>query len=228
MGRYKDRRHAGRVLAEALRDYAGRPDVVVLALPRGGVPVAYEVARRLGAPLDVFVVRKLGLPGHEEFAMGALASGGVIVVDRPVIQSLGISSGAIEAAIAREQAELARRERLYRGDRPPLDVTGKTVILVDDGLATGSTMRAAVAGLRQRGARRIVVGVPIASPDTCEALAPEVDDIVCAATPEPFVAVGLWYENFEQTSDEEVRQLLETAERELGERGHGATPAQGP
>jgi predicted phosphoribosyltransferase len=200
----------------------------VLALPRGGVPVAYEVARRLGAPLDVFVVRKLGLPGHEEFAMGALASGGVIVVDRPVIQSLGISSGAIEAAIAREQAELARRERLYRGDRPPLDVTGKTVILVDDGLATGSTMRAAVAGLRQRGARRIVVGVPIASPDTCEDLAREVDDIVCAATPEPFVAVGLWYENFEQTSDEEVRQLLEAAERELGERGHGATPAQGP
>jgi predicted phosphoribosyltransferase len=149
-------------------------------------------------------------------------------VDRPVIQSLGISSGAIEAAIAREQAELARRERLYRGDRPPLDVTGKTVILVDDGLATGSTMRAAVAGLRQRGARRIVVGVPIASPDTCEDLAREVDDIVCAATPEPFVAVGLWYENFEQTSDEEVRQLLEAAERELGERGHGATPAQGP
>jgi len=146
MGRYKDRRHAGRVLAEALREYAGRPDVVVLALPRGGVPVAYEVARRLGAPLDVFVVRKLGLPGHEEFAMGALASGGVIVLDRAVIQGLGISSGAIEAAIAREQAELARRERLYRGDRPPLDVTGKTVILVDDGLATGSTMRAATWG----------------------------------------------------------------------------------
>jgi predicted phosphoribosyltransferase len=228
MGRYQDRRHAGRVLAEALRQYAGRPDVVVLALPRGGVPVAYEVARRLGAPLDVFVVRKLGLPGHEEFAMGAIASGGVIVLDRAVIQGLGIPSGAIEAAIAREQAELARRERLYRGDRPPIDVTGKTVILVDDGLATGSTMRAAVAGLRQRGAGRIVVGVPIASPETCEELSAEVDDIVCAATPEPFVAVGLWYEDFGQTSDEEVRQLLEAAERELGERGHGATPAQGP
>ncbi len=228
MGRYKDRRHAGRVLAEALREYAGRPEVVVLALPRGGVPVAYEVARRLGAPLDVFVVRKLGLPGHEEFAMGAIASGGVIVLDRAVVQGLGVPSGAIEAAIAREQAELARREKLYRGDRPPLEVTGKTVILVDDGLATGSTMRAAVAGLRQRGAGRIVVAVPIASPDTCEELSGVVDDIVCAATPEPFVAVGLWYEDFGQTSDEEVRQLLETAERELAARDQGAAPAQGP
>src|SRR5467141_1683956 len=228
MGRYQDRRHAGRVLAEALREYAGRPDVVVLALPRGGVPVAYEVARRLGAPLDVFVVRKLGLPGHEEFAMGALASGGVIVLDRAVIQGLGISSGAIEAAIAREQAELARREKLYRGDRPPLEVTGKTVILVDDGLATGSTMRAAVAGLRQRGARRIVVAVPIAAPSTCRELSAEADEIVCAATPEPFVAVGRWYANFEQTTDEEVRAFLEAAAREQAGPKQGSAPAQGP
>ncbi len=228
MGRYKDRRHAGRVLAEALREYAGRPDVVVLALPRGGVPVAYEVASRLGAPLDVFVVRKLGVPGHEEFAMGAIASGGAIVLDRAVIQGLGIPLSAVEAAIAREQAELARREQLYRGGRPPLEVTGKTAILIDDGLATGSTMRAAVAGLRERGARRIVVAVPIASPDVCQELSREVDDIVCAATPEPFVAVGLWYDDFEQTSDEEVRQLLQAAERERAAREHGAAPAQGP
>ncbi len=227
MSRYKDRRHAGRVLAEALHEYAGRPDVVVLALPRGGVPVAYEVARRLGAPLDVFVVRKLGVPGHEEFAMGAIASGDVIVLDRAVIEGLGIPRAAVEAAIAREQAELARREQLYRGGRPPLEVTGKTCILVDDGLATGSTMRAAVAGLRQRGAGRIVVAVPIASPETCEELSTEVDDIVCAATPEPFVAVGLWYEDFEQTTDEEVRQLLEAAEREQATREQGAAGAQG-
>jgi len=228
MGRYKDRRHAGRVLAEALREYAGRPDVVVLALPRGGVPVAYEVASRLGAPLDVFVVRKLGVPGHEEYAMGAIASGGAIVLDRAVIQGLGIPLSAVEAAIAREQAELARREQLYRGGRPPLEVTGKTAILIDDGLATGSTMRAAVAGLRERGARRIVVAVPIASPETCQELSREVDDIVCAATPEPFVAVGLWYDDFEQTSDEEVRQLLEAAEREQAAREHGGSPALGP
>jgi predicted phosphoribosyltransferase len=228
MGRYEDRRHAGRVLAEALQKYAGRRDVVVLALPRGGVPVAYEVATRLGAPLDVFVVRKLGVPGHEEYAMGAIASGGVIVLDRAVIQGLGIPLRAVEAAIAREQAELARREELYRGGRPPLDVTGKVAILIDDGLATGSTMRAAVAGLRERGARSIVVAVPIASPETCQELAGEVDEVVCAATPEPFVAVGLWYENFEQTSDEEVRQLLQAAEREQAAREHGAAPAQGP
>src|SRR6266478_5759437 len=225
---YRDRRHAGRVLADALRGYAGRRDVVVLALPRGGVPVAYEVATRLGAPLDVFVVRKLGIPGDEEFAMGAIASGGVLVLNREVNEGLGIPKPTVEAVIAREQAELSRREQRYRGGRPPLEVTGKTCILVDDGLATGSTMRAAVAGLRQRGAGRIVVAVPIASPDTCEELSGVVDDIVCAATPEPFVSVGLWYENFEQTSDDEVRQLLEAAERELGERGQGATPAQGP
>jgi len=228
MGRYQDRRHAGRVLAEALRKYAGRRDVVVLALPRGGVPVAYEVATRLGAPLDVFVVRKLGVPGHEEYAMGAIASGGAIVLDRAAIQGLGVPLSAVEAAIAREQAELARREELYRGGRPPLDVTGKVAILIDDGLATGSTMRAAVAGLRERGARSIVVAVPIASPETCQELAGEVDEVVCAATPEPFIAVGLWYENFEQTSDEEVRQLLQAAEREQAAREHGAAPAQGP
>jgi putative phosphoribosyl transferase len=228
MSRYQDRRHAGRVVAEALRHYAGRSDVVVLALPRGGVPVAYEVATRLGVPLDVFVVRKLGLPGHEEFAMGAIASGGVIVHNRELIEGLGIPKAAIERIVEAEQAELSRREQLYRAGRPPLDVTGRTVILVDDGLATGSTMRAAVAALRQRGARRIVVAVPIAAPSTCEELAEEADEIVCAATPEPFVAVGLWYANFEQTTDDEVRELLEAAAREHAAREQGAAPPQGP
>jgi len=211
---YQDRRHGGRVLADALRGYAGRRDVVVLALPRGGVPVAYEVATRLRAPLDVFVVRKLGIPWDEEFAMGAIASGGVLVLNREVIDGLGIPKATVEAVIAREQAELSRREQRYRGGRPPLDVTGKICVLVDDGLATGSTMRAAVAGLRQRGPRRIVVAVPIAAPSTCQELSAEADEIVCAATPEPFVAVGRWYANFEQTTDEEVRAFLEAAARE--------------
>ena len=211
---YQDRRHAGRVLADALRGYAGRRDVVVFALPRGGVPVAYEVATRLRAPLDVFVVRKLGIPWDEEFAMGAIASGGVLVLNREVIDGLGIPKATVEAVIAREQAELSRREQRYRGGRPPLDVTGKICVLVDDGLATGSTMRAAVAGLRQRGPRRIVVAVPIAAPSTCQELSAEADEIVCAATPEPFVAVGRWYANFEQTTDEEVRAFLEAAARE--------------
>jgi predicted phosphoribosyltransferase len=227
MSLYQDRRHAGRVLAEELREYAGRPDVVVLALPRGGVPVAYEVATRLGVPLDAFVVRKLGVPGYEEFAMGAIAPGGVIVLNSEVIEGVGIPKAAIERVIASEQAELARREQVYRAGRPPLDVAGKVVILVDDGLATGSTMRAAVAALRQRGARRIVVGVPIASPETCEELSAEVDQIVCAATPKPFVAVDRWYANFEQTTDEGVRQLLEAAAREQAARGQGVAPPKG-
>jgi predicted phosphoribosyltransferase len=225
---YQDRRHAGRVLANALRGYAGRRDVVVLALPRGGVPVAYEVATRLGAPLDVFVVRKLGIPGHEEFAMGAIASGGVLVLNREVIEDLGIPKATVEAVIAREQAELSRREQKYRGGRPPLEVSGKICILVDDGLATGSTMRAAIAGLRQRGPWRIIVAVPIAAPSTCRELSAEADEIVCAATPEPFVAVGRWYADFEQTTDEEVRALLEAAAREQAERKQGSAPAQGP
>lgn len=228
MSRYEDRRHAGRTLASALSDYAGRPDVTVLALPRGGVPVAYEVARQLGAPLDVFIVRKLGVPGHEELAMGALASGDVQVLNGRVVAELGIPESAIKAVVAAEKQELARRERAYRGNRPPLEVSGRTVILVDDGLATGSTMRAVVAGLRQRGPERIVVGVPIAAPSTCQEFASEVDDIVCAMTPEPFYAVGLWYADFTQTTDEEVRQLLEATAREQEERAYASTPAAGP
>jgi putative phosphoribosyl transferase len=211
MDPYADRRHAGRVLASALAKYAGREDVVVLALPRGGVPVAYEVARRLGAPLDVIVVRKLGVPGYEELAMGALASEGVRVLNDQVILQFRVPKSVIEEVVASESKELARRERAYRGGRPPLDVTDRTAILIDDGLATGATMRAAAASLRRRGAGRIVVGVPIAAPSACEELGSEVDDIVCAATPEPFYAVGAWYEDFSQTTDEEVGELLNAA-----------------
>jgi predicted phosphoribosyltransferase len=194
-----------------LGKYAGRTDVVVLALPRGGVPVGAEVARHLGVPLDVFIVRKLGVPGYEELAMGALASGGVRVMNAEVVGELAIPERAIDAVVATEADELARREQAYRGGRPPLDVAGRTVILVDDGLATGSTMRAAVEGLRQRGPSRVVVAVPVAATSTCEALADEVDEIVCAQTPEPFLAVGLWYADFSQTTDEEVRAELERA-----------------
>jgi predicted phosphoribosyltransferase len=206
---FRDRRAAGRRLAAALGRYAGRPDVVVLALPRGGVPVAYEVARALGAPLDVFVVRKLGVPGQEELAMGALATPGVRVLNEPVVRGLGIPPHVIDAVARQEEAELARRERLYRGDRPPLDVRGHTVILVDDGLATGATMHAAVRALRQRQPARIVVAVPTAAAEACEALETEADDVVCAVTPEPFYSVGLWYDDFEQTTDDEVRALLD-------------------
>jgi predicted phosphoribosyltransferase len=206
--RFRNRTDAGRRLAEKLAAYADRPDVLVLALPRGGVPVGYEVSRALGAPLDVFLVRKLGVPGYEELAMGAVASGGVRVLNDEIVRGLGISEDEIDAAVARELQELARRERLYRGDRPPPDVAGRTVILVDDGLATGATMRAAVAASRQQHPARIVVAVPTASPDTCEALKAEADDVICAMTPEPFFAVGHSYENFTQTTDDEVRELL--------------------
>jgi predicted phosphoribosyltransferase len=207
---YRDRRHAGRILATALAPkYGRRDDVVVLALPRGGVPVAWEVARALHAPLDVFVVRKLGVPGQEELAMGALASGGVVVLNHDVVEALGIDENTLSRVAADELRELTRRERLYRGGRPPTPVEDKTVILVDDGLATGSSMRAAVQALRQRGPRELVVAVPIAAPSTCKDLAEEVDDILCAATPEPMRAVGLWYEDFSQTTDDEVRELLE-------------------
>jgi predicted phosphoribosyltransferase len=206
--RFRNRNDAGRQLAEKLAAYADRPDVLVLALPRGGVPVGYEVARALGAPLDVFLVRKLGVPGYEELAMGAVASGGVRVLNDEIVRGLGISEHGIDVAVAREMEELARRERLYRGDRPPPDVAGRTVILVDDGLATGATMRAAVAALREQQPTRIVVAVPTASPDTCEVLKAEADDVVCAITPEPFFAVGHWYEDFTQTTDDEVRELL--------------------
>jgi predicted phosphoribosyltransferase len=208
---YRDRAEAGRRLAEKLAEYAGRPDVLVLALPRGGVPVAFEVARALGASLDVFVVRKLGVPGHEELAMGAIASGGVWVLNEDVVGPLAIPDREILAVAARELRELARRERLYRGDRPLLDVRGRIVILVDDGLATGSTMRAAVAALRRLGPARLVVAVPTAAPSACADLEHEVDECICANTPEPFYAVGIWYEDFSQMTDEEVRALLERA-----------------
>jgi predicted phosphoribosyltransferase len=211
--RFRDRSDAGRLLSAQLATYAHRSDVLVLALPRGGVPVAYEVARALGAPLDVFLVRKLGVPGYEELAMGAVATGGVRVINDDVVHALRIPDFVIDAVAEWEQQELARRERLYRGDRPPPDVRGHTVILVDDGLATGATMLAAVKALKLQQPAHIVVAVPVASPDTCEQLQSEVDDVVCAVTPEPFYAVGFWYEDFSQTSDEEVRELLARAEQ---------------
>jgi predicted phosphoribosyltransferase len=208
---FRNRADAGRVLAGKLSEYAGRSDVVVLALPRGGVPVAYEVARALHAPLDVFLVRKLGLPGHEELAMGAIASGGVRVLNEEVVRLLRVPPEVIDIVAAEEKQELQRREEAYRDGRPPLDVRGKTAILVDDGLATGSTMRAAVAALRRQGPSRIVVAVPVAAAETCAEMRSEVDDLVCARTPEPFRAVGLWYQDFSQTSDDEVRDLLRRA-----------------
>ena len=208
MQRFANRAEAGRLLAQQLAQYADRPDVLVLALPRGGVPIGYEVARALNAPLDVFIVRKLGIPGYEELAMGAIASGGVRILNDQLVRAIGIPEYVIDAVAQWEQKELERRERLYRGDRPPPDVRGRTVILVDDGLATGATMLAAVRALKQQQPARIVVAVPTASPDTCELLKNEADEVICAITPEPFHAVGLWYDDFSQTSDEEVRELL--------------------
>jgi putative phosphoribosyl transferase len=208
---FRDRKEAGRRLAAQLRKYAGQRDVIVLALPRGGVPVASEVARALGAPLDVFVVRKVGVPWHEELAMGAIASGGVRLLNEELIRVYRIDPADVEMVMRREQAELERRERLYRGGRPFPDLRNKTVILVDDGLATGSTMRVAVEALRKEGPARIVVAVPVASPETCDAFRDVADDIVCAMTPEPFYAVGIWYDDFSQTTDEEVHELLASA-----------------
>lgn len=210
---FADRSAAGRELAERLSRYAGRDDVVVLGLPRGGVPVAYEVARALGAPLDVFVVRKLGVPGHEELAMGAIASGGVQVLNDEVVAAVGAEPSEIEAVAERERREVERREHAYRGGRDPLDVEGRTAIVVDDGLATGATMRAAIKALRQRNAATIVAAVPTASRETCAEIGAIVDEIVCVRTPEPFMAVGLWYSDFAATSDDEVRTLLEGAAR---------------
>jgi predicted phosphoribosyltransferase len=203
---------AGRKLAERLSAYRNRPDVIVLALPRGGVPVGFEVARSLHAPLDVFLVRKLGVPGHEELAMGAIASGGVRVLNPEVVYELYVPLQMIEMVAAREQQELSRRERLYRGGQPPPEVENKTVILVDDGLATGSTMRAAIAALRQRRPGRIVVAVPVGAPSTCDQLRSDVDELICAITPQSFYAVGLWYEDFSQTTDHKIRELLSQAE----------------
>jgi predicted phosphoribosyltransferase len=205
---FRDRFDAGRQLAERLMHCAGRDDVIVLALPRGGVPVGYEVAEALGAPLDVFLVRKLGVPGHEELAMGAIASGGVRVLNEQVVRMLRPTESDVRRVETQELRELERREAEYRGGRPPLDVRGKTVILVDDGLATGSTMRAAVAALRRLGPARIVVAVPVGARETCAEFEGEADEAVCAREPEPFHAVGLWYEDFSQTTDEEVRELL--------------------
>jgi putative phosphoribosyl transferase len=208
---FRDRAEAGRRLATDLDHYRGRPDLLVLALPRGGVPVAAEVARALGAPLDVFVVRKLGVPGREELAMGAIASGGIRVIDPEIVSALGISEPEIALVAQREEQELARREELYRGNRAPPEMTGKTVILVDDGLATGSSMRAAASAVRAMRPARVVVAVPTAPAETCQALRREVDEVVCSVMPEPFQAVGLWYEDFSETTDDEIRQLLSTS-----------------
>ena len=214
------------MLAQRLQRLAGRPDVLVLALPRGGVPVAFEVAQRLRAPLDIFVVRKLGVPGHEELAMGAIASGEVRILDSDLIEQLGIDDEMVEAVTAREERELLRRERLFRGDRPHPRIAGRTVLVVDDGLATGASMRAAVQALREQSPARVIVAVPVAAPSTCELLASEADDVICAATPEPFRALGLWYEDFSQTTDEEVRDLLARAQTELPETGAAEDPAR--
>lgn len=214
---FADRTEAGRILGELLADrYGNRTDVVVLGLPRGGVPVAYEVAVALGAPLDVFVVRKLGTPGREELAMGAIASGGVVVINDDVVGALKITREEIDDEVVHERAELDRRETLYRGDRPRLDLADKVVLLVDDGLATGSTMRAAVAAARHDHPARIVVAVPAGAPATCAELARIADDCVCAITPEPFRAVGYWYDDFSQTTDDEVRAILERPTKSSG------------
>jgi putative phosphoribosyl transferase len=211
---FRDRREAGQMLAARLKAYANRSDVLVLALPRGGVPVAFEVAKALHAPLDVLIVRKLGVPGYKELAMGAIASGGVLVLNDDVVQMLVIPDEVIEEVAAREQQEVKRREHLYRGERGGYDVHGRTVILVDDGMATGATMRAAVAALKQQQPARIVLAVPVAASSTYEVFATQVDELVCVLRPEAFLAVGFWYEHFPQTSDEQVRDLLQQAEHE--------------
>ena len=208
---FRDRRHAGTLLAQALDHYAGREDVVVLALPRGGVPVAFEVALALRAPLDVFLVRKLGVPGQEELAMGAIASGGVRVLNDDIVHSLRDGMAHVEAVAARERQELARRERVYRGDRPQPDFDGRVAIVVDDGLATGATMRAAVKALRAHHPARVVVAVPVGAPEACALLRREADEVVCVSTPLSFSGVGMWYDDFTQTEDAEVRELLACA-----------------
>ena len=212
--RFHNRSDAGRQLASKLSAFAHRDDVVVLALPRGGVPVAFEVARALNAPLDIFLVRKLGVPGHEELAMGAIATGGVLMLNDAIISLTGVAPEQINEVIAREQIELQRREHAYRDNQPSPDLRGKTVVLVDDGLATGATMRAAAEGVRRQGAESVVVAVPVASADTCDELRSLADEVTCLVTPEPFQAVGIWYADFSATDDEEVRRLLAQARAE--------------
>lgn len=219
---FADRADAGRQLAGELEQYEGDRSALVLALPRGGVPVGYEVARRLRLPLDVYLVRKLGVPGHEELAMGALAGDGTCVIDEDLIETLGINEAALDTVVQREIGELRRRELLYREGRPQLDIRGKTAIVVDDGLATGATMRAVAAALRAHGPASIVIAAPVAAPRTCANLRRVVDGVVCVTTPEPFHAVGLYYRNFEQTGDDEVRRVLAQADAEQTGRGIGA------
>jgi putative phosphoribosyl transferase len=214
---FRDRHDAGRQLAALLTDYAGHAGVIVLGLPRGGVPVAAEIARALGAPLDIFTVRKLGVPGNEELAMGAIATGGVCVMNEEYLAHFRITPAEIARIRATEERELERRERLFRGDRPPLDARGSTVIIVDDGLATGATMRAAVEALRRQHPLRIIAAVPVASPEACQAVSDVVDECVCLTRPSYLGGVGAWYDDFSQTEDSEVRQLLDAAMRELPE-----------
>ena len=210
---FRDRSHAGRSLATKLSNYAEQPDTLVLALPRGGVPVGFEVAKALNAPFDLFIVRKLGVPGQEELAMGATATGKIRVLNEEVIRDFGVADETVKAVAAVEERELERRVQLCRGDRPAADVKNKGVILIDDGLATGLTMRAAIVALKRRDPSRIVVAVPVAAAATCDELRSEVDDLVCAVTPAPFLSVGQWYDDFSQTSDEEVQDLLRRATR---------------
>jgi putative phosphoribosyl transferase len=210
---FRDRTEAGKYLATKLAHFAGQPDLLVLALPRGGVPVAFEVAKILEAPLDVFLVRKLGLPGNEELAMGAIASGGVVVLNEEMLEGIGVPDDIVREVAERELHELKRREKVYRADLPELDVNGRPVILVDDGLATGSTMRAAAQALRKQEPRRLIVAVPVGASETCNEFRSEADEVICAVAPDQFHAVGLWYEDFSQTSDEEVQWLLEEAAR---------------
>ena len=216
---FPNRAEAGRQLAEKLESYIGRDNVIVLGLPRGGVPVAYEVAKRLRAPLDVFIVRKLGVPGFEELAAGAIASGGVRVLNEDAVRAIPYASEAIEAVTAKETSELQRREQIYREGRPAPELRDKVVILVDDGVATGATMRAAVKALRQRSAAEIIVAVPVGPPDTCEELAREADEAICLRTPPFFQAVGQYYDDFSQTSDDDVRDLLARAAKDVAIRG---------